>query len=123
KEPVVTPVDKLGVPTYNELVFVAQGQRLEEDAQPIRLFLAALARGTSAAAADPQAATEALTAANPDLDPRLTAAEVKATLPLLKPPQRVTPGTSAEAPAFGEMNPGEWETFIGWMPHHGVSSG
>src|SRR5262249_26312617 len=60
KEPVVTPVDQLGVPTYNELVFVAQGQRLEEDAQPVRLFLAALARGTGAAAADPQAATEAL---------------------------------------------------------------
>jgi putative hydroxymethylpyrimidine transport system substrate-binding protein len=123
KEPVVIPVDKLGVPTYNELVFVAQGQRLEEDSQPVRLFLAALARGTSAAAADPQAATEALTAANPDLDPRLTAAEVKATLPLLKPPQKKTPGSGGEAPAFGEMNPEKWEDFILWMRDHGLISG
>jgi len=123
KEPVVTPVDQLGVPTYNELVFVARRQQLEEDAQPVRLFLAALARGTTAAAANPQAATEALTAANPDLDPRLTAAEVRATLPLLKPPQRRTPGSGRETPAFGEMNPQEWETFIGWMRDHGLIKG
>jgi putative hydroxymethylpyrimidine transport system substrate-binding protein len=125
KEPVVTPVDKLGVPTYNELVFVAQRQELEEDAQAVRLFLAALARGTTAAAADPQAATEALTAANPDLDPRLTAAEVKATLPLLKPPQRPAPGSGGggETATYGEMNPQEWETFIGWMRDHGLISG
>jgi len=122
KNPVVTPVDELGVPTYDELVFVAQRQRLEEDAQPVRLFLAALARGTSAAAADPQAATEALTAANPDLDPQLTAAEVKATIPLLKPPPRKGPG-SAEQSTFGEMNPEEWEKFIAWMRDHGLISG
>jgi len=123
KQPVVTPVDQLGVPTYNELVFVARRQELEEDAQPVRLFLAALARGTSAAAADPQATTEALIAANPDLDPRLTTAEVNATLPLLKPPQRKTPGSGGEKPAFGEMNPQEWETFIGWMRDHGLITG
>jgi putative hydroxymethylpyrimidine transport system substrate-binding protein len=122
KEPVVTPVDQLGVPTYDELVFVAQGQQLEEDAQPVRLFLAALARGTAAAAADPQAATEALTAANPDLDPRLTAAEVKATLPLLSPPQPKTAG-APEKPPYGEMNPEEWESFIAWMRDHGLISG
>jgi putative hydroxymethylpyrimidine transport system substrate-binding protein len=122
KEPVVTPVDQLGVPTYDELVLVARPEELEEDAQPVRLFLAALARGTTAAAANPQAATEALTAANPDLDPSVTAAEVKATLPLLNPPQRKAPG-GGETPAFGEMNPEEWETFIGWMRDHGLISG
>jgi putative hydroxymethylpyrimidine transport system substrate-binding protein len=122
KNPVVTPVDQLGVPTYDELVFVAQGQRLEEDPQAVRLFLAALARGTAAAAADPQAATEALTEANPDLDPKLTAAEVQATLPLLKPPPRKQAGEETR-PAFGEMNPEEWEAFIGWMRDHGLISG
>ena len=88
KDPVVTPVDKLGVPTYDELVLVAQRKRLEEDPQAIRLFLAALARGTAAAAKSPQAATKALLEANPDLDPKLTKAEVAATLPLLNPPRR-----------------------------------
>ena len=46
--------------------------RLEEDPEPIRLFLAALARGTAAAVESPDATTEALLEANPDLDPKLT---------------------------------------------------
>src|SRR6478672_3277531 len=40
KAPVVTPVDQLGAPTYDELVFVANRAKLEEDPQKIRLFLA-----------------------------------------------------------------------------------
>ena len=83
KAPVVTPVDKLGVPTYDELVLVARRQSLEEDPEKFRLFLAALERGTEAAVQQPGAATKAITEANPDLEPKLTAAEVKATLPLL----------------------------------------
>jgi putative hydroxymethylpyrimidine transport system substrate-binding protein len=106
-EPVVTPVDQLGVPTYDELVLVAQGKRLEEDPEPIRLFIAALARGTAAAAANPKATTKALLEANPDLDPKLTRAEVAATLPLLNPASSGHP--------YGYMDPGQWREFIGWM--------
>lgn len=106
-DPIVTPVDKLGVPRYDELVLVAQRKRLEEDPQAIRLFIAALARGTAAAAKSPQAATKALLEANPDLDPKLTAAEVTATLPLLDPPRRGNP--------YGYMNPAQWREFTGWM--------
>ena len=87
KDPVVTPVDQLGVPTYDELVLVAKRKRLEEDPQAIRLFLAALARGTAAAVEDPQAATEALLEANPDLDPKLTAAEVEGDAAAAEPPR------------------------------------
>ena len=53
KQPVVTPVDKLGVPSYDELVLVARRQQIEEDPEPIRLFVAALARGTAAAVKQP----------------------------------------------------------------------
>src|ERR1700709_1542979 len=42
KNPVITPVDQLGVPTYDELVFVARRSTLEEDGQKIRLFISAL---------------------------------------------------------------------------------
>ena len=42
KAPVVTPVDQLGVPTYDELVLVANRQSLEEDPEKFRLFIAAL---------------------------------------------------------------------------------
>lgn len=107
KAPVVTPVDKLGVPTYDELVLVARRQTLEEDPEKFRLFLAALQRGTEAAVAQPNAATKAVTEANPDLEPKLTAAEVEATLPLLGVPTGDHP--------YGYMDPQEWATFAGWM--------
>jgi putative hydroxymethylpyrimidine transport system substrate-binding protein len=112
KAPVVTPVDKLGVPTYDELVLVANRSKLEEDPEAVRLFLAALARGTKAAVEQPGAATQAITEANPDLEPKLAAAEVKATLPLLS---AKTPGQP-----YGYMNPQEWETFVGWMRDNGL---
>jgi putative hydroxymethylpyrimidine transport system substrate-binding protein len=107
--PVVTPVDRLGVPSYDELVLVARRQSLDEDPEPIRLFLAALARGTAAAVQSPDATTKALLEANPDLDPKLTAAEVKATLPLLA--------------RDGEMDPAAWERFIAWMRDNELISG
>jgi putative hydroxymethylpyrimidine transport system substrate-binding protein len=107
KDPVVTPVDRLGVPTYDELVLVARGESLDEDPQAIRLFLAALARGTTAAAANPEATTKALLDANPNLEPKLTRAEVAATLPLLDPPRGDRP--------YGYMNPPRWRAFVGWM--------
>jgi putative hydroxymethylpyrimidine transport system substrate-binding protein len=112
--PVITPVDKLGVPTYDELVLVAQRKRLEEDPQEVRLFLAALARGTAAAAKNPQATTKALLEANPDLDPKLTKAEMAATLPLLNPPSGGHP--------YGYMDPAAWRKFTGWMRDNGLIS-
>jgi len=115
KDPVVTPVDRLGVPTYDELVLAARRQQLEEDPRAVQLFLAALARGTAAAAANPKAATATLLEANPDLDPKLTRAEVAATLPLLDPPRRGRP--------YGYMNPSQWSAFTGWMRDNGLISG
>jgi putative hydroxymethylpyrimidine transport system substrate-binding protein len=112
KAPVVTPVDQLGVPTYDELVLVARRQSLEADPEKFRLFLAALERGTDAAAAQPGAATTAITEANPDLEPKLAAAEVKATLPLLAARTKGQP--------YGYMDPEEWATFAGWMRDNGL---
>jgi putative hydroxymethylpyrimidine transport system substrate-binding protein len=109
KDPVVTPVDRLGVPTYDELVLVANRKRLEEDPEAIRLFLAALARGTAAAVKNPEATTKALLDANPSLDPKLTRAEVAATLPLLS--------------KRGTMDPAEWNGFIAWMQENRLIAG
>jgi putative hydroxymethylpyrimidine transport system substrate-binding protein len=107
KDPVVTPVDRLGVPTYDELVLVANRERLAEDPEAVRLFIAALARGTAAAVKSRDATTRALLEANPALDPKLTAAEVAATLPLLE--------NSDPAQPFGYMDPARWSEFVGWM--------
>jgi putative hydroxymethylpyrimidine transport system substrate-binding protein len=108
KDPVVTPVDQLGVPPYDELVLVAKRSRLEEDPEAIRLFLAALARGTAAAVKSPGAAAAALLEANAGLNPKLTRAELKATLPLLS--------------KRGNMDPAEWKAFIAWMRDNGLIS-
>jgi putative hydroxymethylpyrimidine transport system substrate-binding protein len=108
-DPVVTPVDQLGVPTYDELVLVANREALEDDAEAVRLFLAALARGTAAAVERPNEATQALLEANPDLDPKLTRAEVDATLPLLS--------------GDGRMGSAAWSRFVAWMRETGQISG
>jgi len=115
ENPVITPVDQLGVPTYDELVVVARRSTLEAEGERIRLFISALRQGTEAAAANPKAATEAILAANPDLEPKLAEAQVKATLPLLN---ARTPGKP-----YGWMDPEEWETFAGWMRDEELISG
>ncbi len=112
KDPVVTPVDRLGVPTYDELVLVAQGKRLQEDPEAIRLFIAALARGTAAAERNPEAAVRAVLSYERGIDPKTARAEVGATLPLLEP---------SEHP-YGYMSPASWRKFIGWMRDNGLIS-
>ena len=112
KDPVVTPVDQLGVPTYDELVVVANRKSLEADPDKVRLFLAALQRGTEAAVKQPNAATKAILEANTGLDPKLTEAEVEATLPLL--------AARTSGQPFGYMDPAEWSTFAGWMRDNGL---
>jgi putative hydroxymethylpyrimidine transport system substrate-binding protein len=107
KEPVITPVDQLGVPTYDELVLVANRKSLEADPEKIRLFIAALLRGTDAAVERPNEATEAILEANTGLDPKLTKAEVEATLPLL--------AARTQGKPFGYMDPSEWKAFAAWM--------
>jgi len=105
-DPRVVPVDELGVPTYDELVLVAATDRVREDPEPIRAFLAALERGTEAAERDPQAATDVIVAAGEGLDPDLTAAQVDATLPFLVP---------AEGEPYGHVDPDEWERFSAYL--------
>ena len=107
KAPVITPVDQLGVPTYDELVFVARRSSLEENGQKIRLFISALKRGTEAAVKAPKAASEAILTANNDLEPKLVEAEIAATLPLL--------GARTQGQPYGYMDPKEWEAFAAWM--------
>jgi putative hydroxymethylpyrimidine transport system substrate-binding protein len=103
ENPRVVPVDRLGIPTYDELVLVASTDEIASNPQPIRLFLAALERGTRAAAADPAGATHAVLDAGNGLDPRFTRAEVAKTLPLLA--QRGT------GKPFGYMDPRQWRAF------------
>jgi putative hydroxymethylpyrimidine transport system substrate-binding protein len=113
ENPIVVPVDQLGVPSYDELVLVAQRSRVEDDPDAIRVFISALANGTRDAIANPEAATQSILAAGQGLDPKLTRAEIDATLPLLAP---------APGQPFGQMDGEKWDLFASWMADHGLIS-
>jgi putative hydroxymethylpyrimidine transport system substrate-binding protein len=114
-KPTINPVDKLGVPTYSEMVLVAKGSRIQDDPDPIRLFITALARGTRFAVAHPNQATQSVLKANDALKPKITAAQMKATLPLLNQDDN----QNASLP-FGHQDRASWQTFINWMVDQGV---
>ncbi len=112
RDPRIVPVDELGIPTYDELVLVANSDRVADDPEQVRLFIAALERGTYDALADPAAATKVVLDAGDGLDPKLTRAEIDRTLPLLVPEKPSQP--------FGYMSPAEWERFAGFFADLGL---
>jgi putative hydroxymethylpyrimidine transport system substrate-binding protein len=106
KRPRIIRIEKAGVPTYNELVLVANEDALKSDAAKIRAFIGAISRGTRDLRRDPDTAIDGLLEANPDLDPKLQRASVEVTLPLFFPP---------EGKPFGWQDPGQWDEFSAWM--------
>ena len=106
RKPRIIRMEQAGVPTYDELVLVANQSALERDGGKIRAFVAALARGTRQLARDPNRGIQALLDANPDLDPQLQRAAVRVTLPLFLP---------AQDRPFGWQAPEEWQAFAAWM--------
>jgi putative hydroxymethylpyrimidine transport system substrate-binding protein len=106
RKPRIVPVDKAGVPTYNELVFVANEDALDRDKDKIRAFIGAVSRGARALRKNPNQQIEGLLKANPDLDPKLQKASVRVTLPAFFPPR---------GKPFGYQDPGAWDAFTSWM--------
>jgi putative hydroxymethylpyrimidine transport system substrate-binding protein len=106
--PVVFPVDRYGVPSYDELVVIANSDRLRTDAGYrgiVRGFVAALTAGTEYAKAHPKAALAAMRAhASPDYRGVLEAS-VPETLRLLD--------TTA-------LDPTAWDAFGRWMMAQGL---
>jgi putative hydroxymethylpyrimidine transport system substrate-binding protein len=106
KRPQIIRMEEAGVPSYDELVLVANADALERDAGKLRAFIGALSRGTRDLREDPDGAIEGLLEANPDLDPELQRAVVKVTLPLFFPP---------EGKPYGWQDPEQWDSFSAWM--------
>ena len=100
KDPTVIPVDRLGIPTYNELVLVANSDTARDESQNDPPLPRRAERGTEAAVADPAGATKAILEAGKGLDPKITAAEVNKTLPLL---------AQTGAKPYGYMDPKQWK--------------
>jgi putative hydroxymethylpyrimidine transport system substrate-binding protein len=111
KRPQIIRMEEAGVPTYNELVLVANEDALERDKGKLRAFIGALSRGTRDLRENPDEAIDGLLEANPDLDPELQRAVVKVTLPLFFPP---------EGKPYGWQDPSQWDAFSAWMLDSGL---
>jgi putative hydroxymethylpyrimidine transport system substrate-binding protein len=103
KDPQILRIEQAGVPTYDELVIVANS---DQDDDRIKRFVAALERGVEDLKRDPDKALKGLLDANPDLDPKLQREVLDVTLPLFQPP---------DGKPYGWQDPGEWNDFAQWM--------
>ncbi len=112
QRPRIVPVNRLGVPDYDELVLVANSDSLEDKRDDLRLFISALSRGARTARSDPRAAAEALLDANNDLKARSTRESVRLTIPTLFPEKRTQP--------FGYLDRVKWRNYGGWMVDNGL---
>jgi putative hydroxymethylpyrimidine transport system substrate-binding protein len=113
RDPVIQRMEKLGVPTYAELVFVARRRDLDQDfAAKVRRFMQATARGHLALKAAPSTGVDALLEADNGLDRGLQEAAVKATLPVFFPADPERP--------FGYQDPAEWQRYADWMLEQGL---
>lgn len=111
KHPKVIRLNTVGVPNYDELVFVANADALDHEGPMIRSFLSALRRGAIALRDRPAVGVAALDKANPDLDPKLQAASVKVTMPYFLP---------VSGKPYGWQDPVQWQKFGTWMQNQGL---
>ncbi len=108
-DPVVTPIGSLGLPGYEEMMWITRTDYAAQYPQVLRSFLSAVRQGTAAAIADPQAAAKAVDEdgeSTPFLNLEETEAGVEATLPLLS--------------KTGHMSPARAEDLMEWMRDQGM---
>ncbi|MBE2318239.1 ABC transporter substrate-binding protein [Solirubrobacter sp. CPCC 204708] len=124
QKPVILRMEEIGVPTYNELIFVARRQDLDAaGASRLRRFLSTTAAGHRLLRKTPQAGVDALVKADKGLEPELLEAQIKATLPVFFPtvPAREDRAAPSLAPQrtgdlpWGWQEPVEWAAYERWM--------
>jgi len=109
RKPVITPVQSMGAPPYDELVLITTDERVSEEPQLVRDFLAALSRGTAAAVRNPRAVVrevEGVGEPSPVSSRKAREAQVAAILPIL----------SRDA----YMDPEQAEGLVNWMHGEGM---
>jgi putative hydroxymethylpyrimidine transport system substrate-binding protein len=110
--PTIVKLEELGVPHYDELLVVANAERLQSDAayaDAVKRFLAAMVAATEAAQADEAGSIEIMKA-NTDYTDEEIEAMVPDTLPLLTSPQGVPTGC---------FDLEGWQTFGQWLLDNG----
>ena len=112
RDPVILRMEELGVPNYNELIFVTRRDFLnQEGASKVRRFMQATARGHQLLRDEPKVGVDALLKVDSGLERRLQSAVVEKTLPLFFP---------AGKRPFGWQEPDEWEAYGAWMFDNGL---
>ena len=112
--PTVIPVTDAGVPQYNELVIIANSNKLKSDPsyqQTVREFLAGLAKGNALAVANPSAGLTSMQDVVKGYPANQVKQMVAATAPLLSNPL-----------GFGRMDAASWQSFANWMHSNGLIS-
>jgi putative hydroxymethylpyrimidine transport system substrate-binding protein len=112
RDAVVVPVDRLGVPTYDELVLIASEETVRERGALLRRLMQALTRGHEDVRRDLAAGVDPLLRAARGLRRDLAEAQVQATLPVFFPEDRDRP--------FGWQEPAEWDAYARWMGRNGL---
>lgn len=107
KDPVVTKVEDLGVPTYNELVLTATEETVAKRGPLVRRFVQAIGYGAKAVQEDPNTGIDPIMAASKGLDRGLQEASLKATLPVMFP--------ADDAHPFGWFDVIKWAEYGRWM--------
>ncbi len=108
----VIRLNEVGVPTYNELLIATSDSFAEENPDIVRRFVGALVEGHRYALENPEAARDALLAANEELDPEVAEETVALTVPLFGTAERV-----------GYQDPEEWRAYVDWAVENGVLPG
>jgi putative hydroxymethylpyrimidine transport system substrate-binding protein len=112
KRPNIIRMEQAGVPTYDELVFVARTEDLHNRGDVMRRFLQAMSEGAKALRRDPAVGVDPLVKANKDLDRGLQLASVKATMPAFFPKDSRLP--------WGWQDANEWKAYGQWMADNGL---
>jgi putative hydroxymethylpyrimidine transport system substrate-binding protein len=113
RKPTIIRMDKVGVPTYDELVVVARQDFLAHNGALVRRFVQALQAGTRAVEKDPSVGVDPLVKAANGLDRDFAMASVQATLPALLP---------AKGKPFGWLDSPAWGRFSAWMARNKLIS-
>ncbi len=111
KKPTVIPVDRLGIPTYNELVVVANSDRLGDETQNVRLFIAALQRGTQGGRRRPARGDQGHARRRQGPEPQVHRRRGAKDAP---------PVAEAGDKPYGYMDPKQWQRFAQFFADHGV---
>jgi putative hydroxymethylpyrimidine transport system substrate-binding protein len=114
KKPIITKIEDLGVPVYNELVLTATEDTVRNRGPLVRRLVQAIGFGAKAVQDDPEAGIAPLLQADKGLDRGLQEASLAATLPIMFPKDTKHP--------YGWFDIEAWAAYSRWMKAHDLIS-